>query len=79
MSVYLLVIVIMTATAILAPFNSSRVAIGAVTFVISDSLIAITKFGPDISGSDQTIWILYFMAQYLILTGFLKGWEARSQ
>jgi uncharacterized membrane protein YhhN len=78
-TLYLAVIMIMTALAVLAPFNTIRVAIGAISFVVSDSLIAINKFVGGFAYVEQVIWALYFLAQYLILTGFLQGWQRHDE
>jgi len=74
---YFSVITIMAGTSLLAPFNSVRLSVGAVLFVISDAVIGINKFNGDLWAADQIIWITYFAAQYCIMTGFLAGWHQR--
>ncbi|WP_435356498.1 lysoplasmalogenase [Emticicia sp. SJ17W-69] len=49
------------------------VLIGAITFIASDSLIAINKFAFKISLSDVWIMATYIIAQYLIVEGVLLG------
>jgi uncharacterized membrane protein YhhN len=49
------------------------VAIGATLFVISDSMIAISKFVAPFPMSDVLIMATYGIGQYLIVEGFLKN------
>lgn len=49
------------------------VFIGAITFIASDSLIAINKFAFKIAFSDVWIMATYIVAQYLIVEGILLG------
>jgi uncharacterized membrane protein YhhN len=49
------------------------VLIGAITFIASDSLIAINKFAFKIPLSDVWIMLTYIVAQYLIVEGILLG------
>jgi uncharacterized membrane protein YhhN len=49
------------------------VLIGAMTFIASDSLIAINKFAFKIPLSDVWIMATYIIAQYLIVEGILLG------
>ncbi len=49
------------------------VLIGAITFIASDSLIAINKFAFKIPLSDVWIMATYIIAQYLIVEGILLG------
>lgn len=46
---------------------------GAFLFVISDSCIAINRFTLDFDFSGPVIMITYLAAQYLIVTGYIKG------
>jgi uncharacterized membrane protein YhhN len=48
---------------------------GAVLFVISDSLIALNKFGFPFVFSGVAVMTTYIAAQYLIVTGVLKQSE----
>jgi uncharacterized membrane protein YhhN len=45
---------------------------GAILFVISDSAIAINKFGHHFTGSSIVVMTTYLAAQYLIVTGYLR-------
>ncbi len=48
------------------------VFIGAIVFVISDSILAINKFYTPIEKSSFFIMLTYLVAQYLIVIGVLK-------
>jgi uncharacterized membrane protein YhhN len=50
---------------------------GALLFVISDSLIAVNKFGFPFRFSDVADMTTYIAAQYLIVTGVLKQSEEK--
>jgi len=45
---------------------------GAILFVLSDSALAINKFGHNFSGSSVIVMVTYILAQYFIVTGYLK-------
>jgi uncharacterized membrane protein YhhN len=49
------------------------VVVGAVLFLISDTLIAISKFGNSFNGIGQVIMGTYMTAQYLIVRGMVEG------
>lgn len=72
-AIYLCVLTAMVSTATLADFETAWVTVGAILFLISDSLIALNKFkglfGPVSSG--LLIWATYYNAQYLIALGVL--------
>jgi len=52
--------------------GSLYVFLGAVVFVISDSILAIDKFHAPIEKSSFFIMLTYLMAQYLLVVGILK-------
>ncbi|MBF4519303.1 lysoplasmalogenase [Flavobacterium sp. ANB] len=52
--------------------GSKLVFIGAIAFVISDSILAINKFYMPIQKSALIIMLTYLVAQYLIVVGVLK-------
>ena len=56
-----------------------RVAAGAIVFVVSDALIALTAFGPmtEAPGTSALIMATYVTAQGLIVTGFTLGVQRR--
>lgn len=73
---YLLVILTMATTAFIRK-RSNRdsyklVFIGAVFFMISDSLLALNKFYEPLPFSNISIILTYALAQYLIVLGILK-------
>jgi uncharacterized membrane protein YhhN len=63
---YMTVIAIMAAAAITGRRNHPLVALGALLFVLSDSLIAVNRFVEPIPGARYWIMILYYSAQYLL-------------
>ncbi len=48
------------------------VLLGAICFVLSDSLIAVNKFSVHFAFSGIVIMVTYIVAQYLIVTGYLS-------
>lgn len=77
---YLMVILIMAATAFLRKRSTitnsyNLVFAGAVFFVISDSLLALNKFYELLLFSNISILLTYALAQYLIVLGILKQKE----
>ncbi|MBS1743654.1 MAG: lysoplasmalogenase [Bacteroidetes bacterium] len=76
--VYAIVITIMVLCSLRAYNFSAETArlsfvMGAVFFVISDSLLAINKFYSSFAGAGFFIMLTYCLAQYFILTGFIKN------
>ena len=63
---YMAVIVVMAAAAITGRHNHPLVALGALLFVLSDSLIAVNRFVEPIPGARYWIMILYYSAQFLL-------------
>lgn len=72
-AVYMLVIVVMAGGALLVPATSPWIAVGALLFVASDGMIAIARFGTPFAGVHQLIWITYYLAQFFLLVGILRG------
>jgi uncharacterized membrane protein YhhN len=73
--IYMIAITVMAITASERNTNSESyqfVLIGAILFVLSDSLIAINKFVVTIPLQTILIMGTYILAQYLIAIGFLK-------
>jgi uncharacterized membrane protein YhhN len=52
--------------------GNKYVFVGAISFVVSDSLLAINKFYEPIEKSSFLIMLTYLVAQYLIVVGILK-------
>jgi uncharacterized membrane protein YhhN len=75
--VYMIVILSMATTAFMRKgiVNSNSynlVFIGAIFFMISDSILALNKFYQPIPFSNISIMLTYALAQYLIVIGILK-------
>ncbi|MCB0012746.1 MAG: lysoplasmalogenase [Anaerolineales bacterium] len=70
---YIIVIVAMACSAVLLEGGSWLVIIGALTFMASDTLIALDKFHRPIPGAHYYIMISYYLAQALIVTGLLES------
>jgi uncharacterized membrane protein YhhN len=70
--VYMAAITMMVTTAGLARFAQSTVFAGGLLFLVSDSLLAANRFKTPVPLHDYLIWITYYLAQYLIATGFLR-------
>lgn len=72
-----MVALVMTAISAAARSNEIRgyhfVALGALLFVCSDTVIALHKFTPDIRLGNLTVMITYIIAQYLIVEGYIMG------
>ena len=75
--IYMLVILTMATTAILRKDNVSKqsyflVFMGALLFMLSDSLLALNMFYKPIPLANFAIMITYALAQFLIVIGILK-------
>ncbi len=70
---YICALTAMVSTAILARFEQPWVAVGAVLFLISDSLLAINKFKTAIPLRDFLVWTTYYLGQCGIALGFLAS------
>jgi uncharacterized membrane protein YhhN len=82
-SVYMTVILIMATTAFMRKgFVLNRgyllVFIGAIFFMISDSLLATNKFYTTLPFSNVSIMTTYAIAQFLIVSGILKSYEKQK-
>lgn len=73
-AVYMCVLTTMVVTAALADFASQWVVVGAILFLLSDTLIALSTFKDVIGGRSAgvLIWSTYYLAQYLMTFGFLR-------
>jgi uncharacterized membrane protein YhhN len=69
--IYSLLLTLMAASAWLSRFPRYRTGLGAVLFVVSDTLIA-ARMGPlaDALWVGYVIWLLYYVGQLLIFLGF---------
>ncbi len=75
--VYMIVILGMATTAFLRKNKVSRLShnlvfVGAICFMVSDSILALNKFYQPIPFSNVSIMVTYALAQYLIVLGILK-------
>lgn len=70
--VYSAAITAMTVSAILARFSTPLVWIGAMLFMLSDSLIAAWRFKTALPLGAYLIWPTYYLGQYLIAIGVLR-------
>ncbi|MFT7050073.1 MAG: putative membrane protein YhhN [Psychroserpens sp.] len=75
--IYMLVILSMSTSAFLRQGNAPRlsyilVLLGALFFMISDSILALNKFHEPLAYSNISIICTYALAQYLIIIGLLK-------
>jgi uncharacterized membrane protein YhhN len=69
---YVCAITAMVVTAIFADFSKPWVWLGAVLFLISDSIIAADKFKMDLPLRDYLVWATYYLGQYGIAIGFIR-------
>jgi uncharacterized membrane protein YhhN len=81
---YVCVITVMAVSAILAAFSKPWVYSGVILFLISDSIIAVSRFKSPVPLRDYLVWATYYLAQYGIAIGFLREklggkreWERR--
>lgn len=71
-AVYMFVILAMAFVATCANFRNPWVIVGALLYVLSDSLIAVNTFVRPLGAAAHLIWPLYYAGQLLIVTGFLN-------
>ena len=71
---YIIVITLMVVAAALARFVSQWVILGAVLFLISDSLIGLNRFHQPLSSFmvDYLIWLTYYLGQCGLALGFMR-------
>ena len=69
---YLCAITGMGVAATLAGFRAWWVVRGAMLFIVSDSMIALSKFKSPIEHSDYLIWATYYVGQLSIALGFIR-------
>ncbi len=70
--VYMVVILAMTLVLTSANYRNPWLILGAVLYVISDSLIALNTFVRPLGMLAQLIWPLYYVGQLLLVTGFMN-------
>ena len=72
-AIYMCAITAMVISAILGRFENPWVAVGAILFLISDSLLAVNKFKTPVPYRDFLVWSTYYTGQYGIAIGFLTA------
>jgi uncharacterized membrane protein YhhN len=77
-AIYMCAITAMVVSAILARFPNPWVAVGAVLFLISDSLLAVNKFKTPVPYRDVLVWTTYYLGQCGIAAGFLAAASNRN-
>jgi uncharacterized membrane protein YhhN len=70
-AIYMCAITAMVVSAILARFSNPWIVVGAILFLISDSLLAVNKFKTPVPYRDFMVWTTYYVGQYGIAIGFL--------
>jgi uncharacterized membrane protein YhhN len=72
---YMIVLTAMVMAAVLAKADHCWIGTGAVLFLISDSLIALSTFKHIVEGrlAGFLIWSTYYLAQYLMTFGYVLG------
>lgn len=69
---YATTIALMGISAVFSNAYGGWVIVGAVLFMISDSVIGIERFRQPFPGSRLTVWVTYMAAQYLLLFGLFN-------
>ena len=74
---YSLVLTVMVLSAQYSSF-SPKVAVGALLFFASDTMLAINIFGYPFSGARTLVWITYYAAQLLITLGITSSQKSAA-
>lgn len=69
---YVSALVGMAATAVALQLAEPWVMIGGLLFVVSDSVLAVSKFMSPVPGRGWIVWSTYYLAQLLLAVGFLR-------
>jgi uncharacterized membrane protein YhhN len=77
-AIYMCAITAMVVSAILVRFPNPWVVVGAILFLISDSLLAVNKFKAPIPYRDYLVWSTYYAGQYGIAIGFLSSFRRNA-
>ena len=70
--IYMTAIGTMTIFTVLANYRTAWICLGAISYMLSDAMIAINTFVHPFAASAFLIWPLYYLGQVLIATGFLS-------
>ena len=71
--IYMLVLLAMACSTILSRFSNWQLVTGGASFLISDSLIGFDKFYIEIPHQHLFVMLTYYLAQYFLVCGLLKG------
>ncbi|MGA9767996.1 MAG: lysoplasmalogenase [Blastocatellia bacterium] len=78
-AVYLCAITGMGVTALLAGFRAPWVVIGAMLFIVSDSMIAVSKFKSPVEYGNYLIWATYYIGQLFIALGYIREKQSHKE
>lgn len=70
--IYMTAITLMGIFASLRSSKNDFTLYGAISFIVSDSVLAINKFMMPVPAADYAVMITYYLALFLIVYGFLK-------
>ena len=76
-AVYMGAITGMAVCAVALRLPSRWLIVGAVLFLISDTILAVSKFKSPVPGRDLLVWPTYYAGQLLIATGYVRARMAR--
>jgi uncharacterized membrane protein YhhN len=72
---YIILISLMGISSVLGIRNNYLIILGAIIFIVSDSLIAINMFIIPVLNASFLIMLTYYVAQFLIVLGVIKSLE----
>lgn len=75
---YVIVLAMMASAALLADLRGEWAAVGALLFTVSDALIGTTRFVGSVPAQEYAIWILYALAQLLLVAGVMAVRAVRA-
>jgi uncharacterized membrane protein YhhN len=70
--IYMAAIVTMTICTVLANYRTAWISLGAMSYLLSDAMIAVNTFVQPFAASAFLIWPMYYLGQFLIVIGFLR-------
>lgn len=77
--IYMLVLLLMTATSMTSKLSNLSLLLGGVSFALSDSLIGIDKFYLEVPHAGLWIMITYYFAQYCLTNGFIAHYKEQDK
>ncbi len=69
---YMLVILLMSMASWMTSHSNTFLVLGGLSFILSDSLIGLTKFYQPMEYAGTAIMVTYYLAQFALVTGFLR-------